>query len=66
MSSQEGAWTTEQLFGVDPTYGVIRLDYYGALVFSGETVSGVEVDYIRFERTHYHRDVPGAMIGVPI
>ncbi|GJD93978.1 hypothetical protein [Methylobacterium iners] len=52
-------WTTLELFGVHPTLGVLRSDYCGALVLSGETASGIEPDRILFQRTHYRRNVPG-------
>lgn len=56
-------WTTLQLFGVHPSLGVLRSDFCGALVLSGEKVSGVEANRILFQRTHYRRDVPGVPIG---
>ncbi|MCC0808435.1 hypothetical protein FPV16_19835 [Methylobacterium sp. W2] len=60
-------WTTLQLFGVHPDLGVIRSDFCGAMVLSGDLVSKVETDFIRFERTRYFRDVPGRPKGaVPI
>ena len=52
-------WTTLELFGVHPSLGVLRSDYCGALVLSGEKVSGVELNRLLFQRTHYRRDVPG-------
>lgn len=60
-------WTTLQLFGVHPDLGVIRSDFCGAMVLSGDLVSKVEADFIRFERTRYFRNVPGKPKGaVPI
>lgn len=60
-------WTTLQLFGVHPFLGVVRSDYCGALVLSGEKPSGVEPDRILFQRTHYRRGVPGVPTGsVPL
>ena len=60
-------WTTLQLFGVHPALGVLRSDFCGALVLSGERMSGVEANRILFQRTHYRRDVPGVPTGgVPI
>ncbi|MCJ2128457.1 hypothetical protein MKK51_06300 [Methylobacterium sp. E-045] len=60
-------WTTMQLFGVYPSLGVIRSDFCGAMVLSGDLVSKVEADFIRFERTRCFRDVPGRPTGaVPI
>ncbi|MCJ2127532.1 hypothetical protein [Methylobacterium sp. E-045] len=59
--------TTLQLFGVHPSLGVIRSDFCGAMVLSGDLVSRVEADFIRFEGTRYFRDVPGRPKGtVPI
>ena len=45
-------WTTLQLFGVHPELGVLRSDFCGALVLSGEKVSGVEPNRVLFKRTH--------------
>ena len=60
-------WTTLQLFGVHPELGVLRSDYCGALVLSGEPVSDVEENRILFQRTHYRRDVEGVPLGgVPL
>ncbi|WP_243981124.1 hypothetical protein [Methylobacterium sp. E-045] len=60
-------WTTLRLFGVHPDLGVIRSDFCRAMVLSGDLVSEVQADFIRFERTRYFRDVPGRSKGaVPI
>ncbi|MCC0809108.1 hypothetical protein FPV16_23395 [Methylobacterium sp. W2] len=60
-------WTTLQLFGVHPDLGVIRSDFCGAMVLSGDLASAVEADFIRFERTRYFRNLPGRPKGaVPI
>ena len=60
-------WTTLQLLGVHPSLGVLRSDYCGALVLSGEKVSGVEPNRLLFQRTHYSRDVLGVPSGgVPL
>ncbi|WP_424753318.1 hypothetical protein [Methylobacterium sp.] len=60
-------WTTLQLFGVHPDLGVIRSDFCGAMVLSGDLVSEVHADFIRFTRTRYFRTVPGRPKGaVPI
>ncbi|KQP60605.1 hypothetical protein [Methylobacterium sp. Leaf108] len=56
-------WTTEQLFGVDPSHGVIRVDFCGAMVLSGEIVSKVEANAIAFEKGTYRRDNPGRPDG---
>jgi hypothetical protein len=56
-------WTTLQLFGVHPELGVLRSDFCGALVLSGEKVSGVEPNRLMFHRTNYRRDVPGVPSG---
>ncbi len=60
-------WSTLELFGVHPELGDLRSDYCGALVLSGEKVSGVEPNRLLFQRTHYRRDVPGVPSGgVPL
>lgn len=60
-------WTTLQLFGVHPDLGVIRSDFCGAMVLSGDLVTEVHADFIRFARTRYFRNVPGRPTGaVPI
>ena len=60
-------WSTLQLFGVHPELGVLRSDFCGALVLSGEKVSGVEPKRLLFQRTHYRRDVLGVPSGgVPL
>ena len=60
-------WSTLELFGVHPELGVLRPDYCGALVLSGEEVSGVEPNRILFQRTHYRRDMAGVPSGgVPL
>ncbi len=42
-------WTTEELFGVDPVVGAVRVDACGALMISGgRPVQEVEQDRIRF------------------
>ena len=41
-------WSTLQLFGVHPELGDLRSDYCGALVLSGEKVSGVEPNRLLF------------------
>lgn len=60
-------WTTLQLFGAHPDLGVIRSDFCGAMVLSGDLVSEVHPDFIRFERTRFFRTIPGRPAGaVPI
>ncbi|MHC1999543.1 hypothetical protein ACYQR9_03750 [Methylobacterium sp. CM6241] len=60
-------WTTLQLFGVHSDLGVIRSDFCGAMVLSGDLVTEVHPDFIRFARTRYFRYVPGRPTGaVPI
>ena len=60
-------WSTLHLFGVHPELGDLRSDYCGALVLSGEKVSGVEPNRLLFQRTHYRRDVLGVPSGgVPL
>lgn len=60
-------WTTLQLFGVHPDNGVIRSDFCGAMVLSGDMVSAVEENAIVFQRTRYYRNTIGKPAGaVPI
>ncbi|WP_027173322.1 hypothetical protein [Methylobacterium sp. 10] len=60
-------WTTLQLFDAHPDLGVIRSDFCGAMVLSGEVVSAVEANAIPLKRTRYFRNVPGRPKGaVPI
>jgi hypothetical protein len=56
-------WTTLDLFRVHPEVGTIRPDYCGALVLSGERVSGIEETRIRLENTTFYRDKPGRLAG---
>src|SRR3954471_7986392 len=49
----EHEWTAPELFGMHPKIGIIRSDYCGALVLSGEKVSAVSADRIRFKQTTY-------------
>ena len=46
----EHGWTAPELFGVHPHAGIIRADFCGALVLSGEKVSAVSADRIAFKR----------------
>ncbi|MCJ2108261.1 hypothetical protein MKK70_23415 [Methylobacterium sp. E-041] len=59
-------WSTLDLFGVHPAAGVIRVDYCGALMLSGERVRAIESNRILFGMTTYYRDVPGRPEGVPV
>lgn len=59
-------WRAPELFGVHPQLGVIRPDFCGALVLSGERVTSVTADQIRHTQTTYRRHVPGCGKGVPV
>ncbi|KQP67605.1 hypothetical protein [Methylobacterium sp. Leaf112] len=60
-------WTTLDLFGVHPEAGVVRADFCGALVMSGERVSAITENRMAFVNTAYYRDKPGRPTGaVPI
>ena len=59
-------WTATDLFGVHPAVGVVRVDYCGALMISGERVRAIESDKIRFGMTTYYRNLPGRPVGVPV
>ncbi|WP_336490909.1 hypothetical protein [Methylobacterium nigriterrae] len=58
--------TAPELFGVHPNVGIIRSDYCGALMLSGEKATAISADRIRFKLTAYYRHVPGCGVGVPI
>jgi hypothetical protein len=59
-------WTAQDLFGVHPELGTIRVHCCGALVlYAGGDVVDVTADQIRFERTTFRRS-PDAQVGVPI
>jgi hypothetical protein len=59
-------WTAEELFGVHPTMGAVRVDGCGALMVSGgKPVTAVHADRIAFEQGSFYR-APGAPKGVPV
>jgi hypothetical protein len=59
-------WSTEDLFGVHPSMGAVRVDACGALMVSGGTpVQAVHPDRISFGAGNYRRK-PGAPPSVPI
>ncbi len=59
-------WTTEELFGVDPVVGAVRVDACGALVISGgRPVQEVEQDRIRFGANSYYR-LRGRTPSIPV
>ncbi len=59
-------WTTEELFGVDPVVGAVRIDACGALMISGgRPVQEVDQDRIRFGANSYYR-VRGRTPSVPV
>ena len=59
-------WTAEQLFGVHPEHGTLRVEYCGALMVAGKRAVGVEADKVVFERTAAHRTTQGKVWGPPI
>jgi hypothetical protein len=59
-------WTPEQLFGVHPNYRMLRVEYCGALMISGNQVKGVELHWVAFERGRCSRDKLGRVRGVPV
>lgn len=62
----ELGWTTELIFGVDPSFGAMRADACGALMYSTTTpVVSVERYWISFGDTRYHR-TPGRAAMVPV
>ncbi len=49
-------WTTEDLFGVHPQVGAVRVDACGALMVSaGKPVVAVDRDWISFGVSRYYR-----------
>jgi hypothetical protein len=59
-------WTAEELFGVHPINGVVRVDAAGALMVSGGApVREVHPDRISFGQGAYRR-VKGAPPSVPV
>ena len=60
-------WTTLDLFGVHPTAGTVRIDFFGALVMSTGLVSGVTENRMRFTNMRFYRDKPCRPTGaVPL
>ncbi|GJD30059.1 hypothetical protein PMNALOAF_1302 [Methylobacterium adhaesivum] len=60
-------WTTLDLFGVHRHVGLIRFDYCGGVVMSGDKVSAITASRIAFVNTAHYRDTPGRPSGaVPI
>ena len=60
-------WTTLDCFGVHSQIGTVRPDFCGALVLSGERVSGITETRMRFVNTTFYRDTPGRPEGaVPL
>ena len=52
-------WAAEQLFGVHPEHGFLRVEYAGALMVNDSQVVGVENDRIVFDRFSGYRTKPG-------
>jgi hypothetical protein len=59
-------WTAEQLFGVHPEHGSLRVEYAGALMVNDSPVIGVEQDRIVFDRFSGYRTKPGQIWGPPV
>ena len=60
-------WTAEELFGVHPVVGVVRLDCAGALMLSvAGWVLGIEADVIRYENGLAFRRSFGSGASVPV
>jgi hypothetical protein len=59
-------WTAEQLFGVHPEHGFLRVEYAGALMVNGNPVVGVESDRIVFDRFSGYRNKQGQTWGPPV
>ncbi len=52
----ELGWTTEELFGVHPVVGAVRVDACGARMISGgKPIIKVERDKLRFDANSYYR-----------
>ena len=62
----ELGWTTEELFGVHPEVGAVRVDACGALMLSGgQPVIAVEKDRISFGvNSYYHPLVKSPSVPV--
>ena len=59
-------WTAEQLFGVHPEHGTLRIDYCGALMTASDKAIGVEANRVLYERTSNYRDRPSQEWGPSI
>jgi hypothetical protein len=60
-------WTAEELFGVHPVVGVIRVDCCGALMLSNAgRILAVETDLIRYANGLTFRRASVASLPVPI
>ncbi|WP_091678236.1 hypothetical protein [Methylobacterium sp. 275MFSha3.1] len=59
-------WTAEQLFGVHPEHGSLRVDYCGVLMVVSEPAKGVEAQRILFERLTGYRYKVGQVWGMPV
>ncbi|MHC2103615.1 hypothetical protein [Methylobacterium sp. CM6246] len=59
-------WTAEQLFGVHPEHGTLRVDYWGALMTAPDKAIGVEATLVLYERTSSYRNRQGQEWGPPI
>ncbi len=62
----ELGWTTEEMFGVHPQVGAVRVDACGALMISGgQPVVSVEKDRISFGITSYYH-AKGKVPSIPV
>jgi hypothetical protein len=59
-------WAAEQLFGVHPEHGFLRVEYAGALMVNDSPVVGAEPDRIVFDRCSGYRLKPGQTLGPPV
>ena len=58
-------WTAEQLFGVHPEPGFLRVEYADALMVNDSPATSVEPDRIVFERFSGYRTKPGQTWSPP-
>ncbi|KQP04874.1 hypothetical protein ASF28_18775 [Methylobacterium sp. Leaf99] len=67
LVSHNGRPREEERFAERPEAGLIRADFCGGIVTSGDKVSAVTAARIAFTNTAHYRDKPGRPTGaVPI
>jgi hypothetical protein len=59
-------WTAEELFGLHPEHGTLRVDYCGVLMVSGSKATAVEPTRIVFDRGSGYRTKQGQLWGIPV